>query len=179
MPAGGAPGAMTAREKDEPGLDTERGSRDASALEAKQAALARLGFGGNTGPSDYGHEIRTSGVQGQLHDMRNRHRSVLPPGMTTFAAQYPLTTVAGIGALATTVLIGSSALTALALRRLIRGPRGGVRTVDIERQMADMERRLSQDISGMRSELRRLQQDGKGGRQLSREDLSFQVSFCA
>lgn len=169
---------MNAREEHEAGPGTGRVQRDASGLEAKQAALARLGFGGNTGISDDGHEIRTSGALGELHDMRNRHRSVLPPGMTTFAAQYPLTTVAGIGALATTVLIGSSALTALALRRLIRGPRGGIKTVDIERQMADMERRLSQDISGMRSELRRLQQDGKGGRQLSREDLSFQVSFC-
>jgi hypothetical protein len=93
--------------------------------------------------------------------------------MVDFAAQYPLTTVAGIGAVGTTILITSSALTGLALRRLLRGP--PARKVDIEGQMADMERRLANEIGGMRAEMRRLQVDGLGGKRSGQADASFQV----
>ena len=154
--------------------DIAEGNQD-----ARHAALARLGFGGSTLSLE---EARVEPTGLAPLDLRNNYTSTLPSAVTPFAAQYPLTTIASIGAIGTAVLITSSALTARLLRQAFRA--SAVRTAkadaqEIKEQLFDLERRLSGEVSGMRAELRRVQQDSKGDRRSVVEAASLQVCDTA
>jgi hypothetical protein len=73
-------------------------------------------------------------------------RSTLPKEVTNFAAQYPLTTIAAIGAMATAVFLGSVGLTA----RLLRGGPRPHLSPALEKRFDNMERRLVKRIQDVK-----------------------------
>jgi hypothetical protein len=73
---------------------------------------------------------------------RQRFESVIPPALVDFAARYPLTTIASLGALGTGVLLGSGLLTA----RLIRGASRARAPHGLDARLDDLERRVVDHI---------------------------------
>jgi hypothetical protein len=67
-----------------------------------------------------------------------QYESILPTEVTDFAARYPLVTVAGLGAIGTAVLIGSSSLAARLFRRgaAVRSSR------DVDARLSSLEARV-------------------------------------